>query len=94
MSLEGLTHPVDHGASGHGHHHNGAPLLALNETEILLYHAPTPPSYYTIDWDDTDGSETRHPSLIITHVIFMSLAFFVALPIGRSSNILSPALLF
>ncbi|TFK43381.1 hypothetical protein BDQ12DRAFT_674879 [Crucibulum laeve] len=75
---------------GHGHHsHSSAPLLELNETEVIINHAPTPPSYYTIDWDGHLSNDTRHPGLIISHAIFMSLAFFVALPLGiamRSVN--------
>ncbi|KAJ3517560.1 hypothetical protein NLJ89_g425 [Agrocybe chaxingu] len=63
------------------HHRHGAPLLVLNETEVTMYHAPTPPSYYTIDWDG-HGHEERHPGLMIAHGIFMSLAFFVSLPMG------------
>ncbi|RDB22739.1 putative membrane protein C3B8.06 [Hypsizygus marmoreus] len=66
----------------HGHHNpHAAPLLQLNETEVTMYHAPTPESYYTIDWEGA-GEGTRHPGLILTHIIFMCLAFFVALPIG------------
>ena len=65
-----------------GHHnHHAAPLLELNETEVTMYHAPTPPSYYTIDWED-EGYEKRHGGLMIAHGLFMSLAFFVALPMG------------
>lgn len=63
------------------HHHNGAPLLVLNETEVTMYHAPTPPSYYTIDWED-EGYQQRHGGLMIVHGIFMCLAFFVSLPLG------------
>ncbi|KAK7061601.1 hypothetical protein R3P38DRAFT_2830402 [Favolaschia claudopus] len=74
----------------HGHHHGVAPLLELNETEVTLYHSPTPPSYYTIDWEDSDQVPgSRHPSLIITHSVFMSLAFFGFLPMAitlRSLN--------
>ena len=65
---------------GHGHHK--APLLELNETEIHMYHAPTPPSYASVDFAPFDPAVTRHPGLIASHVIFISLAFFVALPIG------------
>ncbi|KAJ6539208.1 cytoplasmic protein [Mycena capillaripes] len=65
----------------HGHHMHGvAPLLELNETEVTLDHEPTPPSYYTIDWEDPEQASARYPSLIITHGVFMSLAFFVCLP--------------
>ena len=70
---------------GHGHHsHHGTPKLELNETEIQMYHGPTPPSYYTIDWEDVD-SKSRHPRLMIAHALFMSLAFFGALPVGESA---------
>jgi hypothetical protein len=76
-----------------GHHnHHTVPLLELNETEITLEHAPTPPSYYTIDWED-EGYEKRHGGLIVAHGLFMSLAFFVALPMG-SLIFLSLASLF
>ncbi|KAJ7499057.1 hypothetical protein FB451DRAFT_1204097 [Mycena latifolia] len=66
----------------HGHHHGVAPLLELNETEVTLLHQPTPPSYYTIDWEDPEQASARHPGLIISHALFMSLAFFVFLPMG------------
>lgn len=66
---------------GSHHHHQGAPLLHLNETEVTLYHAPTPPSYYTLDWED-EGHENQHGGLIILHAILMIAAFFVALPIS------------
>ncbi|KAG2013477.1 cytoplasmic protein [Coprinopsis cinerea AmutBmut pab1-1] len=68
----------------HGHHNPHAqPILELNETEILLHHSPTPPSYYTIDWEgEGDPNETRHPGLMMGHILFMSLAFFGALPAG------------
>ena len=69
---------------GHSHNHHAKPLLELNETEITLYHAPTPPSYYTIDWED-EGYEKRHGGLMIVHGLFMSIAFFVALPMGSMS---------
>ncbi|KAJ6629132.1 hypothetical protein B0H10DRAFT_1940012 [Mycena sp. CBHHK59/15] len=66
-----------------GHHnHAAAPLLELNETEVTVDHEPTPPSYYTIDWEDPQQASERHPGLIITHAILMCLAFFVFLPMG------------
>lgn len=65
----------------HNHNHHAEPLLELNETEVTLYHSPTPPSYYTIDWED-EGYEKRHGGLMIAHGVFMCLAFFVALPMG------------
>jgi hypothetical protein len=63
------------------HHHHGEPKLELNETEIEMWDGPTPSSYYTIDWEEPD-SNTRHPGLMVTHALLMSLAFFGALPIG------------
>ncbi|KAF7373849.1 hypothetical protein MSAN_00596800 [Mycena sanguinolenta] len=66
----------------HIHGHGVAPLLELNETDIALRHGVTPPSYYTIDWKDSEHVEARHPGLIIIHAVFMCLAFFVFLPIG------------
>jgi len=80
---DGDEHGHDH---GHGH---AAPLVELNETEVLLYHVPTPPSYWSIDIDDPDSGSARHPSLMLLHSLFMMLAFFVALPAGialRSVN--------
>ncbi|KAJ2930209.1 hypothetical protein H1R20_g6871, partial [Candolleomyces eurysporus] len=70
-------------APAHNHNHKGTVLAELNETEILMWHQPTPPSYYTIDWEgEGDPNETRHPSLMMAHIVFMSLAFFGSLPIG------------
>ncbi|KAJ7109563.1 cytoplasmic protein [Mycena crocata] len=68
------------GRDGHSQGHHVAPLLELDETEVSLRHQPTPPSYYTIDWEDPEHASSRHPGLIITHAIFTSLAFFVFLP--------------
>ncbi|PPQ77379.1 hypothetical protein CVT25_010960 [Psilocybe cyanescens] len=74
---------------GHEHQHaHGVPLLELNETQVIMYHAPTPPSYYTLDFED-EGYQKRHKGLMIFHGIFMCLAFFVSLPVGialRSVN--------
>ncbi|TFK76049.1 hypothetical protein BDN72DRAFT_891903 [Pluteus cervinus] len=75
----------------HGHHHHGAPLTELNETEILLHHAPTPPSYYTVDWEGDSLSEPAHPGLIVTHAVLLGLAFFVALPAGIALRSVSHA---
>jgi len=64
-----------------GHHHKGDPLPEIDENEVESYHPPTPPSYYTIDWEDKDH-ESRHGGLMILHGILMCLAFFVSLPMG------------
>src|SRR5882762_4975805 len=67
----------------HSHHtSHAAPLVELNETEVSMYHSPTPPSYWTIDIDDHDTDVSRYPELMILHGLLMSLAFFVALPMG------------
>jgi len=68
------------------HHHQGAPLLRLNETEILIFHSTTPPSYYTIDWED-DGHNARHGGFMILHGVFMCLAFFVCLPLSAFDSV-------
>lgn len=68
---------------GHGHHPHGAPLLRLNETEVLMNHSPTPASYWTIDIDIRDPDVSRYPGLMILHGLLMSLAFFIALPMGK-----------
>lgn len=70
---------------GHGHGHM-PPQVELNETEVLLYHAQTPPSYWSIDIDDPDSGSARHPSLMFLHSLFMMLAFFGALPAGLSTG--------
>ena len=70
---------------GHSHGH-AAPILGLNETDVLQHHAPTPPSYWSIDVDGTDPGITRHPSLMVLHALFMTLAFFFALPTGLFST--------
>ena len=80
---EPLLVPRDggHGHGGHGSHH-AAPLVELNETEVTMYHAPTAPSYYWIDIMESHTGEKRYPGLMAMHALFMSLAFFGALPIG------------
>lgn len=66
----------------HGHgHHIGSPLLELNETEIAMWHPPTPPSYYSFDWEDSPS--TSHRGLMMAHVLIMSLAFFIVYPISE-----------
>jgi hypothetical protein len=68
----------------------GAPLTQLNETEVLEGHAPTPPSYWTIDVEEP-GDQQRHPGLMAAHACLMSVAFFGALPAGRILAIESEA---
>ena len=68
----------DHG--GHGHH--AAPMIELNETEVVMTHGITPPSYYWHDFMESSNGGNRYPGLMGLHALFMSLAFFGALPIG------------
>lgn len=71
----------------HVHHsHHAAPLTELNETKLTMYHAPTPPSYWSIDFEDHNSDDSRYPGLIMLHGLLMSLAFFVALPIGMCTR--------
>ena len=63
-------------------HHSGQPMAEINETEILKWHLPTPPSYWSIDIEDHDPNVARYPGLVTLHAVFMSLAFFVSLPAG------------
>ena len=70
------------------HDHGGMdmkawPLHELNETLVFEWHGPTPPSYATHDFED-DDVEHKYPYLMGLHALFMSLAFFGALPIGMS----------
>jgi hypothetical protein len=65
---------------GHSHlNTHTPPIVRLNETE----HPPPPPSYWTIDIDSTDSSVARHLGLMVLHSLLMSLAFFIALPMGK-----------
>jgi len=81
-ALDNISSHLISARDGGHHNQHAAPLLQLNETEIIVHHAPTPPSYYTIDWEG-GGSEKRHPGLLISHAVLMSLAFFLLLPVGK-----------
>ncbi len=59
-------------------------MTELNETEVTLHHAPIPPSYYTLDWENDPATDHQHPGLMFTHAVLMCLAFFVALPVGET----------
>ncbi|KAH9850022.1 hypothetical protein C2E23DRAFT_870247 [Lenzites betulinus] len=79
---ERILAPRD-GDHEHGsHNHHAQPLLELNETEITMYHEPTPPSYFWLDIKEPPADAKRYPGLMGLHALFMSLAFFGALPIG------------
>lgn len=92
-SFSHLLFERDGDEHGHGHGHgHAAPLVKLNETEVLLHHIPTPPSYWSIDIDDPDPEDARHPGLMLLHSLFMMLAFFGALPAGSSWHPISSLL--
>lgn len=82
-----LFSPRDGHEHGHGHG-TGAPIVELNETDVLLGHALTPLSYWSIDIDGYRPGETRHPGLMALHAIMMTLAFFGALPAGQRWSLL------
>ncbi|KAI6152040.1 hypothetical protein BKA82DRAFT_4106382 [Pisolithus tinctorius] len=77
-----VAHSLGVRDDAHMHMHHGQPLTEINETDILLWHLPTPPSYWSIDIDSPDPNVPRYPGLMALHVVFMMLAFFVVLPAG------------
>lgn len=82
-----MPSPMTHDEHSHGRHN--APLLELNETEILQGHAPDPLSYWSHDYElskDQDFNNWR--SLMILHVLGSSTALFVLLPIGEPGSVL------
>lgn len=87
-------------AGGHEHGHlppGISPLLKLNESEVLLHHAPDPLSYWAHDIgmrlgpdgvsivpSSKDESSKSHGFLMAIHVVCMTMSFFAILPIGES----------
>ncbi|KIO29622.1 hypothetical protein M407DRAFT_21205 [Tulasnella calospora MUT 4182] len=87
------TSPSEH---THSHGHGGTPLLVLNETQVLQGHAPDPLSYIAWDlYGERQGFKSGHGDdafdivvytgkshgwLMIWHILFMTGAFFIALP--------------
>ncbi|KAG7097119.1 hypothetical protein E1B28_004497 [Marasmius oreades] len=89
QSLQGRSYGTLLTVRDGDHHHKGTPLLELDEEAILREHDATPESYYTIDWEDPEHAPERHPGFMVMHILSMSAAFFVALPMGiamRSVN--------
>lgn len=66
----------DSGEHGHGNMH-AAPLLHLNETEVLQYHDPDPMSYYAHDYIEGGPS---YRALMVAHIVGMCFAYWVLLP--------------
>ena len=71
----------------HGHSHHGKAKSEWDEEEYLKWNPPTPPSYWSEDtrmrMNPDEESPQRYPWLMVLHVLFMSTAFFVALPAGE-----------
>ncbi|KAI6134850.1 hypothetical protein EV401DRAFT_1901427 [Pisolithus croceorrhizus] len=82
LSLSSSAVASSLGLRDNKHMHHGQPLTEINETDILLSHLPTPPSYWSIDIDTPDPDVPGYPGFMALHVTFMMLAFFVALPAG------------
>lgn len=72
----------------HSHSHHGEVKSKWDEEEYLKGSPPTPPSYWSEDTRMRMGSDedlpARYPWLMVLHIVFMSGAFFVALPAGGS----------
>ena len=80
-------HPDNDGANAPALHYSHAhthpePLLVLNESDILLTHAPDPMSYWAHDFE-RGHQVTNWRGLMVLHVVGMSLAFFALLPVGK-----------
>lgn len=71
----------------HGHSHHGEAKSEWDEEEYLKSNPPTPPSYWSEDTRmrmSPDGDlPARYPWLMVLHILFMSGAFFIALPAGK-----------
>ncbi|KIY73747.1 hypothetical protein CYLTODRAFT_416776 [Cylindrobasidium torrendii FP15055 ss-10] len=72
----------EHKMNMHEHVHSGTVLEHWNETLQLETHAPTPPSYFTLDFDNVPETEHKYTGLMFLHGLLMGLAFFVSLPAG------------
>ncbi|KAH9951852.1 hypothetical protein B0H21DRAFT_194621 [Amylocystis lapponica] len=81
FTLAQLLIPRDGDEHSHGGPH-AAPKVEFNETDFLIHHTPTPPSYWTHDLVDIVPGVSRHPGLMGIHIFFMSAAFLGALPAG------------
>ena len=71
----------------HGPSHHGEPKSEWDEEEYLRWNPPTPPSYWSEDtrmqMSPEEELPARYPWLMVLHILFMSGAFFVALPAGE-----------
>lgn len=71
----------------HGHSPHAEVKSKWDEEAYLELYPPTPPSYWSEDVRMQMGSNevlpARYPWLMVLHTLFMSGAFFVALPAGK-----------
>ena len=71
----------------HSHSHHGEVKSEWDEEEYLKSNPPTPPSYWSEDtrmrMNPDEDLPARYPWLMVLHILFMSGAFFVALPAGE-----------
>ena len=71
----------------HGHSHHGESKFEWDEEEYLRWNPPTPPSYWSEDtrmrMSPDEELPAMYPWLMVLHILFMSVAFFVALPAGE-----------
>lgn len=71
----------------HGHSQHGEAKTEWDEEDYLRMNPPTPPSYWSEDTRMRMSSDeelpARYPWLMVLHILFMSAAFFVALPAGE-----------
>ncbi|KIJ56922.1 hypothetical protein M422DRAFT_88038, partial [Sphaerobolus stellatus SS14] len=67
----------------HNSMHHAAPLLELNETDILQSHDADPISYWIHDWERSmEEVKENYRGLMVLHVVGMMVAFFGLLPAG------------
>lgn len=79
-------HDLSHNNMAHDHSlPHSAPLIELNETMILLSHAPDPLSYWSHDFEAPEGQDFNNwRSLLILHVLGSVFASFILLPVAIS----------
>lgn len=67
-----------HQHGGHDHHHSHAkPLTEYNESNTIFWHGEDPLSHL-----DHDSTTEGHRGVLVVHVLFATLAFFVLLPLA------------
>ena len=80
LRIPRTPHPHDDGAPASGTPLE--PMLVLNETDLLLTHAPDPMSYWAHDFERGE-QDPNWGGLMAVHVVGMTLAWFILLPVGE-----------